>query len=137
MFSRRPLRVLLALTSLAAIAGCASGSAEREAQDEVRHALDTIVRERQASYFVANGTYTADVAALSLTNALPQKIRVRISSADANGWSAAATHASLPVTPCTLYVGSPPTYAALPTPSGVRAANVGAEGAVQCASLGS
>lgn len=113
--------------------GCGSGEARRTAQQEMRDALDGTVRQRQAEYFERHGTYASHADSLGLAELLPRGVRIRVSGGDANGWSAAANHVSLPSAPCTLFVGTPPQYAALPALGQERAASVGTEGVVQCA----
>jgi hypothetical protein len=125
--------ITLLLTSSAILFGCGPDAARLSPQEDTRRALDTLVRERQSAFFAAHGTYATDVSFLSIADALPEGVRVRISSADGNGYSAVATHASLPTTPCTLYLGRPPSYSTIPAPGGAPAASVAAEGVVECA----
>src|SRR5690606_35173038 len=112
------------LASLSLVAACGGIDATDESQEQARHAL-SLVQERQAAYLSEHGRYASDAAELFLTDALPVGVSVRISSASEDGYSAVATHTSLPGTPCTIYAGEPPTFSAVPTPGGAAAATVG------------
>ncbi len=133
MMQRRRAIFLICLVAALSLSGCADSSELNPVQDEVRRALDEQVRERQEEYFATHGFFASDASDLDLADLLPSGVLVRVSSADESGYSVVATHASIPTTPCTLFVGNPPTYSAIPTPHGTTAAQVGQEGTVQCA----